>query len=258
MTYPLTALAGTLALVLAGHALAWGDCDHRRVVEESLPVGDSRSLTVIAGAGDLDITGGGGDTATVKATICASTEAWAEATGVDLAGGPEARIAVVLPDTSEGGSWGRDYAYVDLEIQVPESLALSVRDSSGDMDLRNVGAVIVKDSSGDIDIDGAASAEIEDSSGDIELARIARGVTIVSDSSGDIEGQNIGGSAIVARDSSGDIEFRDVEGDVIVERDSSGDIEARTVGGDFAVLRDGSGEIRHSGVQGTVEVPAED
>ncbi len=250
-------LALTLCLAPTGAALAWGGCEHRKQVDETLDLADSRTLEIIAAAGDLEVTGVEGRSARVRATVCVSEEEWLEEAGVDLEGGDAARIAVRMPDTSSFGSWGNKYAYIDLAIEVPRDVELSVRDSSGDMELKDVGVVAVKDSSGDIDIDGALSVEVEDSSGDIEIMDVVRDVTIVSDSSGDIRGGDIDGNVVVLRDSSGDIRFREVGGDVLVERDSSGDIEARDVGGDFAVLRDGSGEVRHSGVAGKVDIPDE-
>jgi len=49
------------------------------------------------------------------------------------------------------------------------------------------------------------------------------------------------------------VAFRAVR-DVLV-LDGSGSIDVRNVGGDFTVARDGSGSIRHSGVEGSVDVP---
>lgn len=248
--------AAGCALLLAGNAPAWGGCDHKRVLEEQMSLGGADTLSVKAGAGDLEIRGDGeAGRVGVRATVCASKAEWAEETRLAMSGGADAEVAVVTPDTSGWMSWGDAYVYVDLEVTVPEGLGLDVRDSSGDLEITGGGAVRVKDSSGDIEVRDTASVILEDSSGDIELSRIRGDVTVVQDSSGDIRGRDIAGSAIVARDSSGDIRFESVDGDVLVERDSSGDVVARTVGGDFAVLRDGSGEIRHSDVRGEVQLP---
>ncbi len=249
-----TLTTAMVALAVSGQAVAWSGCEHRREIDERLDLSGSQSLEVIAAAGDLDITGKSGlDHVRVRATVCASEEDWAQEAGVDLRGGASARVAVVTPDTDWGG--GNRYVYVDLQLEVPSDLALDVSDSSGDIELEDVGAVKLRDSSGDIEIDGAVSVEVQDSSGDIELFDVTRDVIVVSDSSGDIRGQDIEGSVLVAKDSSGDIRFKEVGGDFIVERDSSGDIVALTIGGDFAVLRDGSGEVSHREVGGTVDIP---
>lgn len=214
------------------------------------------SLAVVAGAGDLEILGDpGADRVTVEARICASKPEWAEEAGVAMSSEGDARVEVIIPKRSGMGGWGDNYLYIDLVLRVPADLALDVRDSSGDVDMRGVGAVTLKDSSGDIEISQATSVVVEDSSGDIELDGITGDVTVAQDSSGDIRGRDVGGSVVVARDSSGDIRFRDVRNDFLVERDSSGDVVAEGIGGDFAVLADGSGEIRHSDVMGSVDIP---
>ncbi len=256
MQHRINGLAGLFALGLCGPALAWDDCENRRVIEETLDVSATELLQIVAGAGELEITGREGQqSASVTATVCASSEEYAEASRLDIASGGTARIATVMPEV-DGGGWGSGrYLYIDLEIIVPETLSLDVRDSSGDMVLRRVGAVTIQDSSGDIEVSSAASVELKDSSGDIELETISGDVVVVADSSGDIRGEDIGGSVVVERDSSGDIRFRGVGADFLVERDSSGDIVANTVGGDFSVIKDGSGSINYRDVQGEVRIP---
>lgn len=257
MKYSILSLAGLITLGGFGEALAWDDCDNQRVIEESLDLSDTDLLQVVAGAGDLEISGQqGAETAVIKATVCASKAEYSEQSTLDIKSGNTARIATVMPEVDWGGGWGSNrYLYMDLEIVVPDTMTLDVRDSSGDLSLRRVGAVTVQDSSGDIEVSGAVSVELKDSSGDIDLDDISADVVVVADSSGDIRGENIGGSVLVARDSSGDIRFRDVGEDFLVERDSSGDIVANTIAGDFGVLKDGSGSIRYSDVLGEVQIP---
>ncbi len=247
----------TIALAL-GAGSAWaGDCDHERQLDESLDLSGASVLAIAAAAGSLDIEGKPGlSAARVVARLCASSADLLEETDVLLEPGSDARIAVVTPDTSGGFFSGNRYAYVDLEIEVPEDMPLDVKDSSGGIDIENVAALTLQDSSGGIDITGVAGPlEISDSSGDIEIEDVEGDVHIRNDSSGSMSGQDIAGSVLVSRDSSGSIDFEDVEGDVIVEKDSSGSISVENVGGDFRVLKDGSGGIRHRNVTGTVEIP---
>lgn len=252
----LTTLVALSALAGAGPALAW-NCAYEKNLEAALDLAGSERLAVAAAAGDLRITGhSDGDVAIVRGKVCASEEEWLDEAEIVTTGGASARIEVALPDASGWSLVGSRYVYMDLEIQVPEGLALDVRDSSGDAEIRGTGPLTVQDSSGDLEIrevDGAV--ELDDSSGDIDLVEIAGDVTVRSDSSGDIDGRDIGGSVRVERDSSGEIRFEDVKGDFVVERDSSGDIVADTIGGDFRVLRDGSGAVRSREVTGEVEVP---
>lgn len=252
------ALLGFLALAVAGDVLAWGECKHRRDIEETLDLSGTASLSILAAAGDLEVVGreGTGE-ASVRATICASRAEWLEESGLELTGGEVAGIAVNMPAVNSGMSWsGNQYLSMDLVIEVPADLALEISDSSGSMNLEGTGGLFVKDSSGDIDIENVKGDVIlEDSSGDVSLKKIAGDVTVNQDSSGDLYGRGIEGSVRIIKDSSGSIRFVDVRDDFIVERDSSGDIVADTIGGDFKVLRDGSGSVRHSDVAGNVDVP---
>ncbi|MBT8046862.1 MAG: DUF4097 family beta strand repeat protein [Xanthomonadales bacterium] len=244
-------------LLLPVSVQAW-ECEHSKSIDLTLDLSGSEELLIQAAAGDLNVRGvADSDRAVIKGKVCTSEEKWLADSVVETREGTRAEITVVLPDL--GSNWslmGQKYAYLDLELEVPDHLALDIRDSSGDVEISGVGALTIKDSSGDIDIeDSAGPVNVNDSSGDIELVGIRQDVTIESDSSGDIRGRDIGGTVRVLRDSSGDIDFRDVGASFIVERDSSGDISANRVGGDFKVMRDGSGEIDARNVEGAVEIP---
>lgn len=247
-----------LALSLvAANALAW-DCKHERELDQRLDVSSSSTLAVKALAGDLEITGVKGlDEVRIGGTACASKAEWLDEISIEVDGGEEARVDVRIPDTDGGWSlWGSRYAYVDLELEVPDDLALQLRDSSGDIELRNLHQVSVRDSSGDMRlVHLTGTLTLEDSSGDILVEHLDGDLVVVKDSSGDIRGKDITGSALVQRDSSGDIRFSDVGSDVTVERDSSGDITVASVAGDFRVLKDGSGSISSRDVAGEVSIP---
>lgn len=246
-----------IAMLVAGHAQAW-DCKYERTIEKSLDLADSQQLSVIAAAGDLEITGSSGSqSALVRGRVCASEESWIDEADILTRGGDDAEIAVSLPKHENTWSFiGSKYVYMDLVITVPDDIPMQVSDSSGDAKIIGVAELSVSDSSGDLDIEDInGSVAVRDSSGDIDLYDIAGDVVVHNDSSGDIDGRDILGSVLIEKDSSGDIHFQDVRDNFTVERDSSGDIVADTVGGDFRVLRDGSGEIRTKRVSGTVELP---
>jgi len=249
-----------LGTCLVSFGLQASDCEYEMKIDQTLDLSGSQELSVMAGAGELDIKGTkGGDVAVIKGRVCVSEEEWLDEAGVETTGGKRAEIIVQLPDMDDDWSWsGNRYAHLDLELEVPEGIRLNVKDSSGDIEIDGVGPLTVQDSSGDLDISlSKGPVNIKDSSGEIDLSDISGDVTIESDSSGDIFGKNIEGTVLVESDSSGDIEFRDVGKDFVVERDSSGDISANRVGGDFHVHRDGSGEIHASNVDGEVNIPAE-
>jgi len=261
MAYPIRfwafVLTGLLLYQFSTEAIAdW--CKFEKDIDLSLNVSDSDTLAIYAAAGDLEIVGtSDSDQAVISGKACASKQSWLDESELETSTGANARITVNLPDTSGGWSLtGNSYAYMDLHIKVPQGLELEVKDSSGDMMLKNIASVNLQDSSGDIEIEGArGSVTISDSSGDIDIEEAEGDVTIESDSSGDINASDINGSVLVMKDSSGDIDVAHVSDNVVVERDSSGDISANDVGGDFRVLKDGSGGIRTDNIKGDIQIP---
>ena len=245
------------AFLIAPSVHAW-NCKHEQSLDQVLDLSGTDVLTVNAGAGDLRIRGASGsDQAFIRGKICASDEDLLSKARVLTEGGRNAEITVDLPELDGGWSIsGNKYSYIDLELEVPDSIELNVHDSSGDIEINGVGSLVVQDSSGDIeimDVDGTVS--INDSSGDVEIEDVRGDVIVESDSSGDLEGDHISGNVLVQKDSSGDIHFSDVDQNFTVERDSSGDITGRNIGGNFTVERDGSGEIRSDNVSGVVDIP---
>ena len=265
MTYPIRfwALVLTGLLLYQFSTAASADwCKFEKEIDLTIDVSASDVLAISAAAGDLDIIGvSGSGQAVIRGKACASKEAWLEESGVSTTTGQRAQINVNLPDAS-GSGWslfGDSYAWLDLHIEVPQDLALDIKDSSGDVSLKSTATVRLQDSSGDIDIEDALGpVAIRDSSGDIDIDEVKGNLTIEADSSGDIYARDINGMVLIKQDSSGDIRVSHVSEDVVVERDSSGDISARNVGGDFRVLKDGSGEIRSSDVMGEVHIPQKD
>jgi hypothetical protein len=264
LTYPIRfwAIVLTALLIYQFSTNASADsCRYEKEINETLNLAKSDLLTISAGAGDLDVIGvpGTGE-AVIRARVCASKQDWLEESNVITTPGKLAEITTSLPNSD--GSWmslGNSYVWMDLAIEVPESLAVEVKDSSGDMSLKNVAVVQIKDSSGDIEVVKARdSITINDSSGDIEIDGANGDLTIESDSSGDIEVTDIHGTVLVMQDSSGDIEATDISDNFVVERDSSGDISANDIGGDFRVLKDGSGSIKSRDVQGEIDIPSKD
>lgn len=251
-------LASLLVYQFSSEAVA-DSCKFEKKIDMTLDLSNSELLAISAVAGDLEINGvSRSDQALISGRACVSKESWLDDSNVETKAGQRAEITVILPDTDGGWSLlGRgNYRWIDLKIQVPDDLALEVKDSSGDLRLENVASVRVQDSSGDIEISKVHGAvSVQDSSGDIDVDEIEGDFTVDADSSGDIYAEDITGTMLVVQDSSGDIRATRVSDDVIVERDSSGDIRATDVGGDFRVLKDGSGSITANDVRGDVDLP---
>jgi hypothetical protein len=261
MTYPIRfwalVLTGLLLYQFSSEVVA-GPCKFEKDIDLTVDLTSSNILAIHAGAGELDVVGvTGSNQAVIKGKVCASKEEWLEESTVNTSVGNNAKIEVYLPSSDNGWSWsGSSYVWMDLRIEVPADLALKVKDSSGDLFLKNIADLEIQDSSGDIEIESArGTISIADSSGDIDIDEAEGDLTIESDSSGDINANDIRGSVLVLNDSSGDIDLTHISDDVVVEKDSSGDINVSDVGGDFRVLKDGSGGISSRDVTGEVQIP---
>lgn len=252
----------SLLLLLPLSALA-DDCAFRAERTVDVDVQALATLRLDTGAGDLDVKGVPGlARIEVRGKACASDEATlAELQLTQQRQGDVATVATVIPDSGSGMKlFGSRYAYIDVEVRMPQALKLELRDSSGDIEIAGLrGGLDLTDSSGDIDLrDLGGAVRISDTSGDIEADGVEGNVTVDADSSGDIEIRNVRGDAYVRNDSSGDVKFRHVSGRARIDHDSSGDIVFDDIGGDAGVGSDSSGDIRADRVRGdfTVESKA--
>ena len=240
----------TLAVCLCGCNLLANDCSFTAPREASVDAKGAAVIRIVAGAGFLRVDGRAGlDEVRVSGTACSSLGGLLEK--IELTArreGEDVLIETHFPD-------GMGQMKLDLEIELPDGVALDVEDSSGSLEIRNVASVELKDGSGKIVIEGlSGDLRLHDSSGGIDVTGI-EGDVWVRDSSGGIDIQKVKGSVIVDLDSSGGIDVSDVEGNVLVRQDSSGGISVRHVKGDFTVENDSTGGIHHSDVGGQVKVP---
>ena len=238
--------------------------------------GQVKKVVVIAGAGDLKIRGDAAGGVKAKGRACASTENLLGKVALESRReGDTVYLTVIMAEgMGDFFSFNR-YSSLDLDVTVPKDAQLDVTDSSGDLELSEVGSASIKDSSGDqllknvagnLDVNDSSgeirivsvggAVTVEDSSGGIDIEDVRGSVKIVSDSAGDIAIAKVVGSVEVVDDSSGDITISDVKRDVTIDNDSSGDIKVSEVGGKFSVKADSSGSILHERVQGGVRIPA--
>lgn len=259
-------------------AFAWGDdCALHADRAAGVDAKGIEKIVIRAGAGDMKIIGRSSAVRVeARGQACAAKQELLDGSQINVRReGNVVYVETQLPQNDGGWSFGRnEYAYIDIGIALPSNVpveatdssgdtviedlaALTLQDSSGDLEIRRVAGLIdVNDSSGDLDIDGAGSVRVRDSSGDIEIGKVRELVDIVSDSSGDIRIAQVTGNVRIEQDSSGGIRVEDVKGNVDVDSDSSGDIYAGQVGGDFTVSEDSSGSIDHDSVSGKVTIPA--
>lgn len=257
-----------LGLPLASTA---SDCPHSEPRDATLDAAGATTLRVEAKAGYLKIRGTSGlSEVRVDGKACAPDKDVLDEIELHTdRRGDTLYIEVETPD----GNWRRHSPYLDLEIEVPESLLLDVDDSSGSLKIEGVKGLVLEDSSGDILVrDIAGEVEVDDSSGELEISHVG-GKIRVHDSSGSLEIEHVTGPVSIV-DGSGEISVRDTEagveivedgsgsieldhigGDVVVREDGSGSIWAEHVAGDFIVERDGSGGVHTNHIEGNIKVP---
>ncbi len=247
-----TVVLPTILLMTFPTHAAW-NCSEERSIDTEFDIGALNNIRVSAGAGELSIKGGG-ETGTVGvvAKLCASDDS--VLAGMDVKTQVDGEFAVIetLFPTKRSGHYS---ATIDLTLIVPTDSKLDVKDSSGDLRIKDVAALRLIDSSGEISVKNVpGEVVLTDSSGAIKIKGI--GSAEVTDSSGDIEVRDVSRDFTVNVDSSGDIEVQGIGGNVLVRVDSSGSIEVDDVNGDFTVEKDGSGEIRYDNVKGEVTIPS--
>jgi len=248
-----------LTFVLFSAPVYAGGCKYKGERTASVDVEGVTSVEIFALAGELRVRGRQGAThVTANGDACASREDMLEVIDITMQRhGDEIRILAEMPDISgdTNRKWEDEYAIMDLDIELPDTVSVSVHDSSGDLHVSNVSGAEVIDSSGGIEIENISGNVTipQDSSGDISIVEVAA-VIIQVDSSGEIFVEDAD-SVTIANDTSGDINLKRIQGDVLIGNDSSGRISVRDVGGNFVVENDTSGGIRYVEVAGAVSLP---
>jgi hypothetical protein len=247
-------IAAAFLPLLTWPAAAWDlNCKYSADRRAELDAAGAERLEIVARAGDLKVEPGPGSVVRVSGRACASSEEFLEQTQIRTQReGSVLRVFVQVPDEMKG--IGIFYAALDLTVRVPDSLPVSITDTSGDIDVEKVRVTAITDSSGDMLLRGTqGDVELNDSSGDLRVEN-AEGAVAITDSSGDIRIDGAG-SVRIRTDSSGDITIRTIAGDVLIERDSSGDISVSGVGGHMELVADSSGTVSVTDVKGSVTLP---
>ena len=111
-------------------------------IDETLDLSNSESLRIAAKAGDLKVRGGSDSQALIGGKVCASKEEWLDKATIETEGGRNAEIAVDLPETSGWSITGSNYAYIDLEVDVPRGGAEVVGDLVVELLVLGVGDLV--------------------------------------------------------------------------------------------------------------------
>jgi hypothetical protein len=250
----LTIAVAAASAFTASSLSAQENCRHEARREATVDVASAARLAVEVGAGSLRVEGRQGvQRVRVSGRACASSEDLLDQLRVEATrdGGT---VRVRTPEIRQQSWSGRQYARLDLVIEVPAGMEADVRDGSGSAELLHLGRLSVRDGSGSLhieDIDGGLT--VHDGTGEIHIANV-RGDVDIEDGSGEIEVADVTGS-VTLDDGSGSITVADVGRDVRVTNDGSGGVDVRRVGGDLVVKGRRASGIRYSDVRGTVVIP---
>lgn len=213
----------------------WGEYQEVRTL--AVDSDDVQSLSIDAGAGSMDVTGVEGlDQISVKATIVVEDGNEDDARKfiekrMTLSLQEKGGVAVLQSQFDNGFMGFGSNARIDLDISVPQGMAVKIHDRSGSIDVsRTKGDVSIDDGSGSIDVNGVANVDIDDGSGSLDVSDASGDVYIV-DGSGSISVRKVGGSVTID-DGSGGIRVTDVEKDLTIVDDGSGGLSFSNVRGE--------------------------
>jgi beta-lactamase regulating signal transducer with metallopeptidase domain len=250
-----SALAATAIPGLASpHQAAHTWCGYTAADTLVVSAAGIRRLRVEVPAGDVRIVGRPvGNTVRVLSRRCGSRPEVLDGLALDMGQrGEELRIKVELPRQLFSRTQGT-VARVDLDIEVPQALALDLETSLGSVDLVDVGSVRLRDRLGDVRIAGVAGTlALESGPGDLRIQDVREGVRLTG-GVGPIEVEQVGGDVLVTGRTGRSV-IRDVQGSVSIQR-HGGDVRVERVAGDLTVQRLENGEVQHQEVRGTVRLP---
>ncbi|WP_249471374.1 DUF4097 family beta strand repeat-containing protein [Luteimonas galliterrae] len=244
-------------LALPGLACAAENCQFQAARNLSVNMAGVRTVVVRTGPYDFHVKAG--NAARVEGRACASSQE-----GLDQIQLTQRREGDRLIITTEnersngsGGWFGRNYAYLDVNITLPKTVALEVAVGSGDADVTGLTNVVAHVGSGDLVVRGAESLDAGVGSGDIKVEDIGK-LELAAVGSGDVEGSNIRGDVRIGTIGSGDVDLRKVGGNVEARTIGSGGLNVAAVGGGLRVNHVGSGSVDHRDVKGRIDIPSED
>jgi hypothetical protein len=250
-------LASLLLLVpLAGYAT--DRCDFEAPRNMSLDLAGVRAVQIDVNSYDLHVTGRA-DTHKLEVTgrACASDRKLLEHLVVTQRREGD-QLILELGDGRGFRLFGGGQTDLDVTVQLPAGLPLSVDVGSGDAEVSGVQALDSHIGSGDLHVRGVTKRFATSvGSGDVEANDVGK-LEVGSVGSGDLTAGNVKGDARVGSIGSGDVRLRDVRGSVHVDSLGSGDLDIDGVGGDLSLGAKGSGDVSYSGVKGKVNVPRDD
>jgi len=252
-------IAAVLSAPLA--AFAAGSCKFEAPRNLQADLAGVRSVQIDVNSHDLHLVGGTGTKGlSLVGRACASEQAALDRLTVTQQREGD-QLLIDIGGNRSGSSFnlfGDSYTSLDVTVNLPATLPVTVRVGSGDADVRGVQELRSTVGSGDLhvhQISGQFATSV--GSGDVEASDIGS-LQLGSVGSGDFKANGIKGDASIGSIGSGDVTLSNVGGSVHADTLGSGDLTVRDVGGDLSLGAKGSGDVDHSGVKGKVSVPHRD
>jgi DUF4097 and DUF4098 domain-containing protein YvlB len=266
-------------LILTACAAQAEECKYSAQRNLDIDPAGLRTLVLQLGSSDAHVRGVAGLTKIeVRGKACASEQSrLARLTVEQSRSGDTVTVTPQQANEQTFNLFGSRYAYIDLDVRLPATLALAIKTHSGDADVADVATLDYSSHSGDLILNHVrGDVALDTHSGDVRAADIGN-LTVRRSGSGDVHADKVRGGVEVGHVGSGDLGFNDVDkgvhvasigsgdvntkrvaGDVVVDAIGSGDIDVDGVGGNFTVKSAGSGDIDHRNVKGKVDVPRRD
>jgi hypothetical protein len=249
-----------LALLLIPLAAAADECRYSapRSLHEDLS--GVRGVQIELHSHDMHLVGNGSSGALdLNGRACASSESALNNLQVTShREGDQLIIDVGSEHSFNIGVFGVSYAYLDLQVQLPANMPVTLTGGSGDAYISGLTQLDAQTGSGDLHIARIAGAvSVTAGSGDIELSDIGS-LHAGSIGSGDLKARNVHNDVHIGSVGSGDVVLDQVGGSVDVGTLGSGDLNVDNVHGNLTVGAKGSGDVSHSNIGGKVSVPHDD
>ncbi|HWX66204.1 MAG TPA: DUF4097 family beta strand repeat-containing protein [Rhodanobacter sp.] len=251
----------TAALLLSPFAaFATTPCKYEAPRNLQLDLAGVRAVQIEVHSQDLHLTGS--DSAkglTLTGRACASDKAVLDGLQVTQRRQGDQLLLDIGGDNHFSLSlFGNSYANLDVTVQLPTNLPVTVSVGSGDATVSGLQQLQSNVGSGDLhvrQVSGKFATSV--GSGDVDATDIGS-LELGSVGSGDFKAEGIKGDARLGSIGSGDVVLRKVGGSVHADTLGSGDFTVSDVAGDFSLGAKGSGDVNHSGVKGKLSVPHDD
>jgi hypothetical protein len=219
-----------------------------------------RAVQVDVHSHNLHLVGGSASSASLNGKACASDQSALDSLQVtQRREGDQLLIDIGGDNHSSWHLFGNDsYAYLDINMQIPANLPVTLDVGSGDAEASGVQQLTGTVGSGDLHVRQVpGKVDVSVGSGDIDANDIGS-LSVGSVGSGDFKGNGVRGDARIGSIGSGDVTLRQVSGSVHADTLGSGDLNVSDVGGDFSLGAKGSGDVDHSNIKGKVNLPKDD